>query len=257
MKLKNKNVVITGASSGLGQAIAISFAREGGNIVFSYQSNDSGALSTEKQIKAFGVNCLAVKTSLQHISQLQIFISKAEAFFGDIDILVNNAGIVTRYSSCLEISVDDFDLIQAVNVRAPFILSQWAGKKMIEQGKGGSIINISSVSAEVTSIGLTHYECSKAAINRLTQSMASELAAHNIRVNAIAPGLFATNMNSHQHQSNNAVWQDRVSHIPMKKAGEPNQISALAVLLASSDGELITGEVVTIDGGISINSLLR
>lgn len=257
MKLAGKKALITGASSGLGQAIAIAFAKEGADIIFSYQSNDEGAAATQQQIQSLNRKCLAIKVALQDVEQLQKLMSQAENFLGEIDILVNNAGTLTRHPNFLDISADDFDLIQAVNVRAPFLLSQWATKQMIKQGRGGSIIHISSASAEVTSVGLAHYECSKAAINRLTKTMASELAPYHIRVNAIAPGLFATNINSHQHQSNTKIWQERCARIPMKKAGEPHQISALAVLLASDDGELMTGDIITIDGGISINSFLR
>jgi len=221
MKLAGKKAIITGASSGLGQAIPIAFAKEGADIVFSYQSNDEGAAVTQQQIEALNRKCLSVKVALQEVTQLQAFISQAESFLGEIDILVNNAGTLTRHPNFLEISADDFDLIQAVNVRAPFLLSQWAAKQMMKQGRGGSILHISSASAEVTSPGLAHYECSKAAINRLTKSMASELAPYHIRVNAISPGLFATNLNSHQHQSNTEVWQQRCARIPMKKAALP------------------------------------
>lgn len=257
MKLAGKKALITGASSGLGQAIAIAFAKEGADIVFSYQSNEKGATATQQQIQSLNRKCLAVKAALQDVTQLQALMSEAENFLSEINILVNNAGMLTRHPNFLDISVDNFDLIQAVNVRAPFLLSQWAAKQMIKQGRVGSIIHISSASAEVTSAGLAHYECSKAAINRLTKTMASELAPYQIRVNAIAPGLFATNINSHQHQSNPEIWQERCARIPMKKAGQPDQISALAVLLASDDGDLMTGDIITIDGGISINSFLR
>lgn len=257
MKLAGKKALITGASSGLGQAMAIAFAKEGADIVFCYQSNEIGAATTQQHIEALNRKCLSVKVALQDVAQLQAFMSQAESFLGEINILVNNAGTLTRPPNFLDISVDNFDLIQAVNVRAPFLLSQWAAKQMMKQGRGGSIIHISSASAEVTSAGLAHYECSKAAINRLTKSMASELAPYHIRVNAIAPGLFATNINSHQHQSNTAIWQERCARVPMKKAGEPHQISALAVLLASDEGVLMTGDIITMDGGVSINSFLR
>ncbi len=257
MKLKGKKAVITGASSGLGQAIAIAFAKEGADIVFCYQSNEAGALCTKEHIEDVNKKCLAVKVELQDINQLQSFMLQAEIFLGGIDILVNNAGTLTRHSSFLDISSENFDLIQAVNVRAPFMLSQWAAQQMIKQRRGGSIINISSASAEVTSAGLAHYECSKAALNRLTKSMASELASYNIRVNAIAPGLFATNINSDQHSTNSEVWQKRCARIPMGRAGQPDHISALAVLLASDDAALMTGDIITVDGGISINSFLR
>ena len=257
MKLKGKKAVITGASSGLGQAIAVAFAKEGADIVFCYQSNEEGALHTKKLIENENRTCLAIRVELQHIDQLQQFITRAENHLGEIDILVNNAGTLTRHSSFLDIPIDEFDLIQSVNIRAPFFLSQWAAKHMIKQGRGGSIINISSASAEVASLGLVHYECSKAALNRLTKSMASELAAHNIRVNAIAPGLFATNINIDQHSKNPTLWEERCLRIPLKKAGTPDKIVALALLLVSDDGDLITGDIIAIDGGIGINSLLR
>lgn len=252
VNLESKKVIITGASSGLGQAIAIAFAKAGADIVFSYQNNHQGAENTLAHIHQLGRKGLALTAQLQNTEELQAFSDKALNFLKGVDVLVNNAGTLTRHMDFMAISLDEYDLIQAVNIRAPFFLTQQVANVMIGQGTGGSIINISSISATVTSQGLAHYECSKAALNRLTQSTASALAKYHIRVNAIAPGLFATNLNADQHG-----WQNRCAHIPLQKAGNPEDITPLALLLASDDGALITGEIIAIDGGIALNSLLR
>lgn len=253
--LTGKRVIITGASSGLGQAIAIKFAKAGADIVFCYQNNDEGATSTCEVIQSCGQKPLACRVDLQNHESLTEFFEKAVDFLNGVDILVNNAGTLTRHPHFLDIAPHQFDQVLAVNIRAPFVLTQYAAQTMIHQKKGGSILNISSISATTATHGLAHYECAKAALNRFTQSAAGELAPYNIRVNAIAPGLFATNMNHDQRAKQTELWQQRCSHIPLKRAGMPEDITSLALLLVSDQGSLITGQTIAMDGGISINRL--
>lgn len=255
MRLDGKRMIVTGGSSGLGQAIAIAFAKAGADIVFSYQHNQAGAEQTGEMLTQLGRKNCAIAVCLQDIDALNAFFDQAITFLGGIDGLVNNAGTLTRHANFMKISLAEYDLVQAVNLRAPFVLTQLAARRMMTQGTGGSILNISSISATVASPGLMHYECSKAALNRLTQSAACELAPYHIRVNAIAPGLFATNLNVEQRTSNSTLWQQRCERIPLQQVGVPENITALALLLASDAGALITGEIIAIDGGVSINRI--
>lgn len=141
-----------------------------------------------------------------------------------------------------------------MNVRAPFILMQEIATHMKENHIGGSILNISSISAEITTPGLMHYECSKAALNALTRSAASELATYSIRVNGIAPGLVETNINEIQRKDDPDAWIQRSSKIPLGKAGLPDDIASLAIFLISEEAAWITGSIIAVDGGMGVAS---
>lgn len=254
MRLVNKRAIVTGGSSGIGQAIAIAFAQEGADVVITYQQNKAGADETLAQIQQLGRQAQAVKVNVLSYDGLATFIKEANDLLGGIDILVNNAGTLTRCKDFLAIPIEEVDLLHQVNYRAPFILTQLVAKQMKNQGTGGSIINISSVSTELVAPGFAHYEASKAALNMLTKSAASELAAYQIRVNAISPGLVATAINADQHQTNTEVWQKRCSKIPLKRAAEPCDITPFAVLLASDESSWTTGTIIHVDGGMVVNS---
>ncbi len=255
-RLNNKKAIITGGSSGIGQAIAVAFAREGADVVIAYQHNQTGAEETLKQIRQFDRQCQAFNVDLSSKDALEAFIQQSCDFLGSVDILVNNAGTLTRCKSFFDIPVEDIDLLHNINYRAPFILTQLVAEKMMTQG-GGSIINISSVSTELVAPGFAHYECSKAALKMLTKASASELAEYHIRVNAISPGLIATNINADQRKHNVAVWEKRCSKIPLKQAGSPSDIVPIAVLLASDESAWTTGSIIHVDGGMTVASHFR
>ena len=257
MRLKEKRAIITGGSSGIGQAIATAYAKEGADIVIAYQSNQAGAEATQSKIRALGRECHTLAVNLLDASALASFFSKACELLGGVDILVNNAGTLTRCKNFLAISPEDIELVQNVNYRAPFILMQLAAQQMKKQGYGGSIINISSVSTELAAPGFAHYECSKAALNMLTKAAASELADDHIRVNTISPGLVATNINASQRENESVIWEKRCSKIPLKRAGEPDDIVPFAILLASEETKWTTGSIIHVDGGMVVNSHFR
>lgn len=253
-KLRNKSVLITGASSGIGQAIAIAYAAEGANVAFSYHSNVEGMKNTLDEIKNIGNVGFAFSASMADNCSIYKLVEDVIGCLGSIDILVNNAGMVTRFKDFLDISIKSLDEIQAVNLRAPFILTQEVAKCMKERDRGGCIINISSMSADIVSPGLTHYECSKAALHALTRGAAGDLAKYNIRVNAIAPGLVATNINHAQRENDLDAWIQRSSKIPLGRTGMPKDIASLAVFLASEEASWMTGSIIPFDGGIGIAS---
>lgn len=250
--LKGKKALITGASTGIGRAIALAFAKQGADIVFSYRKNKLEAEQVLLQMTALGRSGHAVCADMSDIQNLQYLITETTHFLGGIDILVNNAGMLTRHADFLDIPIDAFDEIIAANLRAPFVLSQLAAKQMIQQNSGGSIINISSISAEIISVGLAHYECSKAGLHMLTKTSANALAKHNIRVNAIAPGLTETEINRVQRETDPALWQTRLAKIPLSRIGKPEDIAHMAVVLACDASNWMTGSIINIDGGQSI-----
>lgn len=253
-ELQNMKAIITGGSSGIGQAIAIAYARAGADVVISYCHNEKGVEKTLALIEAEGRKAKAIRVDMTCLLELQALIKEGVAFLDGIDIFVNNAGTLTRHADFLEIPLDAFDQVQAVNFKAPFMLTQLVGEQMQKQGKGGSIINISSVSASIISPGLTHYECSKAALNMLTRASASALAKYRIRVNAIAPGLVETNINQAQRDHQPEIWEQRKTMIPLNRAGKPEDIAHMAVLLASNKSAWITGDIISVDGGISLKN---
>lgn len=247
--LAGKKALVTGASSGIGKSIALAFAEEGADVFISYHKNESGAQQTVSQIGALGRTSQAFCMDISDVQSLSVLVEKAIQFLGSIDILVNNAGTVTRHTHFLDIPVDALDKIMAVNLRAPFRLSQLVAQHMIQQKIAGSIINISSISAQVISPGLTHYECSKAGMHMLTRASANALAKDRIRVNGIAPGLIATNINRVQRETDPQLWASRVSTIPLGKTGTAEDVARIAVLLASDQSDWMTGSMINVDGG--------
>ena len=247
-----KTVLITGVSSGIGQAIAIAFAKEGANLAITYQKNREGAEQTQKAIQHLGRQCKIIQANLSSDSELFQLVPEALTFLGGIDILVNNAGMLTRHTDFLDISIEAFDLIQAVNYRAPFILTQAVARIMKERSHAGSIINICSLSSTLIVSGFAHYEASKAALAMLTKSSASDLAKYNIRVNAISPGLVETNINSRQRETMPDIWEKRCSKIPLQRTGKPGDVVPVALLLASSESAWMTGTIIGVDGGMAV-----
>ncbi|MBA2652713.1 MAG: glucose 1-dehydrogenase [Tatlockia sp.] len=257
MQLANKNALITGGSNGIGQAIALAFAYEGANVIFTYNQNKDEAHNTLNQM---GTNCTlkkAIQANLSDEKSIPHLLNEVGTHFDKIDILVNNAGIISRFANFLDISADALDELIKVNFRAPFVLTQQVARCMKVNATKGSIINISSVSATITSPGLAHYEASKAALNALTRGAANDLASYNIRVNTIAPGLVTTNMNKMQREQHTDQWDLRKSKIPLGRVGKPSDIANLAVFLASDASEWMTGAIIPLDGGFSVASLFK
>lgn len=243
--LKDKVAIITGASKGIGRAIAINFAKEGAKVVLNYRSDDNGAQEILKEIENSGGVALLHKGDVSDFSVAENLIKFCIEKFSRIDILVNNAGI-TRDTLLLRMKEEDFDSVINVNLKGSFNCVKHASSFMIKQ-KYGKILNISSVIGLIGNVGQINYAASKAGIIGMTKSLAKELGSRRINVNAIAPGFIETDMTS--------VLEDKtketiMSHIPLKRMGSVEDVSNLAVFLASDLASYITGQVITVDGGM-------
>jgi 3-oxoacyl-[acyl-carrier protein] reductase len=245
MNLKGKVALVTGASRGIGKGIAIELAKAGACVIINYKSNDKAAEETLEELRGLGAYALKIKGDVSDYGFSKRMIETTVEKLGKIDILVNNAGI-SKVGLFMDALPEEWDNILNVNLMGTINCSHNAVKEMVKQ-KSGSIINISSMWGNVGASCEVIYSASKGAINAFTKALAKELAPSNIRVNAIAPGVIDTEMNG---------WlsdEDRKSlleEIPMMKFGEVDDIGNLVTFLASENSKYITGQVITIDGGM-------
>ncbi len=245
--IMNKNVVITGASRGIGRACAIAFAREGDNVLIGYNKNKAAAEETLAAVLSFGVKGAIFEFSAEDDASARRLIAKAMYEFGAIDVLINNAGIA-RAALMSDVTREDFHELFAVNVGGAYFASQAAAREMINAG-GGNIINISSMWGQVGASMETLYSATKAALIGLTKAMAKELAPSNIRVNCIAPGVIDTDMNACYDAAAMDALREKT---PLSRLGTPEDIAEAAVFLASDKASFITGEVLAVNGGFVI-----
>lgn len=243
--LKGKNVIITGASRGIGRGIAILFAEHGANIAFTSLKKCDNVISLESELKSSGVKG---KGYISDASNYKESISLADQVikdFGSIDVVVNNAGI-TKDNLLMRMSENDFNSVMQVNMNSVFNLTKAVLRPMLKQ-KNGSIINMSSVVGIKGNLGQANYSASKAAINGFTKSTALELGSRNIRCNAIAPGFIETEMTA-------ALAKDQINDwaksIPLKRNGEVKDIANVALFLASDLSSYVTGQVINVCGGM-------
>ncbi|MGD0803573.1 MAG: 3-oxoacyl-ACP reductase family protein [Candidatus Bathyarchaeia archaeon] len=249
MKLDGKVAVITGASRGIGKAIAETFAREGADIVVNYVKSVNDAKEVVKNIKAMGRRAIAVKADVSKRTEAQRMFNKVLAEFGRVDILVNNAGIGTG-GTTLDTSEEDWDRVIAVNFKGPFNCTQIASKMMVEQ-KSGKIINISSISGlGGAPVGELAYCCAKAALIAMTTVAAQDLGPHGINVNSVAPGWTRTDMTSRSTREKTEELQKlKAGMAAMRRIGEPQDIANAVLFLASDESSFVTGQVLVVDGG--------
>ncbi len=253
MLLHDKTALITGANSGIGEAIAYEFAREGAHVAVNYVEHENEARKISEVITNMvytGQKSGCFRADVSSTSELQHMIDEVVKMFGRIDILVNNAGIQTE-KPFIELTEEEVDRVWAVNLRGTFFCSQFVARKMIESGIRGRIINISSVHQDIPRTKVAHYAASKGGIKMLTKVMALELAAYNITVNAIAPGAIETPMNE-RVLSNPESKQKVENTIPLNRFGEPEEVARVAVFLASEHADYVTGATYYVDGGLSL-----
>ncbi|MDD6214288.1 MAG: 3-oxoacyl-[acyl-carrier-protein] reductase [Firmicutes bacterium] len=243
--LKGKTAIITGASRGIGRAIAIKLAENGADVALLYCGNAIKAEETAVQAAQFQVYSKAYRCNVSNFSECESIVKQIIGDFGKIDILVNNAGI-TRDMLLLQMKDDDFGAVIDTNLKGAFNMIKQCYRPFIKQ-KHGKIINISSVSGLMGNAGQANYSASKAGIIGLTKSVAKELASRGICCNAIAPGFVETDMTADFRDN-----ADIISSIPMKRMAKPEEIANLAAFLADDTSDYITGEVIRIDGGLAM-----
>ncbi|WP_036613211.1 3-oxoacyl-[acyl-carrier-protein] reductase [Oribacterium sp. P6A1] len=243
--LKGKTAIVTGASRGIGRAIAVELAAKGCNVVVDYAGNVNAAEETVKLCQEAGASAIAVCADVSDEKAVNELISKAQENYGSIDILVNNAGI-TRDNLMLRMSAEDFDEVISKNLRGAFLMTKYAGKIMLKQ-RAGRIVNISSIVGLHGNAGQANYSASKAGIIGLTKTTALEYASRGITANVIAPGFIDTDMTSSLPEK---VKESMLSRIPAGKFGQAEDIAKAVAFLASDDARYITGQVLGVDGGM-------
>lgn len=248
MQFANKKIIITGANRSIGQAMAIAFAKEGADIVISYRQSKQGADETVRLITAACGKATAVQCDFTNMENVQTFAKQAINILGGIDVLINNAGALSR-ERMLQITPEKMQYVFQVNTLAPLYLAQLCAESMIDNQRPGNIINITSIAAMTTLPKGILYASSKAAINKWTQNAALDLAEHNIRVNAIAPGVIEAGMNENTATENPELWETYLNKIPLKKCGTPEDVTNMALFLASDKAKWITGKIYAVDGG--------
>ena len=239
--------VVTGASKGIGKAIAVALAKEGYLVIVNYNGSEEAATKTVDEIIANGGKAKAYQCNVSQYDACQAFIEEVVNTYGGIDVLVNNAGI-TRDGLIARMSEEAFDQVIATNLKGAFHCIRFAVKTMMKQ-RSGRIISISSVSGVLGNAGQANYSASKAGIIGLTKSVAREVAKRHITVNAIAPGFIKTDMTD---QLSDAVKENVTQSIPLGEFGTPEDIANAVVFLASEKASYITGQVLCVDGGMAM-----
>ncbi len=242
---KGKNVVVTGGSRGIGRAIAIEFGRKGANVVINYVSSDAEAEKVAEEIKSLGGNASLVKGDVSSFEEGKKLIDETVKVFGTIDILINNAGI-TKDGLIMRMKEEHFDKVIDINLKGVFNTCKSAVSHMLKQ-RSGKIINISSVVGVVGNAGQANYAASKAGVIGLTKSIAKEVGARGITVNAVAPGFIKSDMTDVLSEK---VKDGMLELIPLNRFGNVEDVARTVVFLASEGGDYITGQVINVDGGM-------
>lgn len=243
--LKGKTVIITGATRGIGKGIAEVFAKNGANVAFTFASSVEKAKILEKELENFGVKARSYQSDASDFDAAQKLADDVLEEFGQIDIVVNNAGI-TRDNLLMRMSLEDYEEVIRVNLNSAFNLTKAVTKQMMKQ-RSGSIINMSSVVGRKGNAGQANYAASKAGLIGFSKSVALELGSRNIRCNVIAPGFIETEMTEKLDPKAVEGWR---ATIPLKRGGTPQDIANACLFLASDLSNYITGQVLSVDGGM-------
>ena len=248
--LENKVAIITGAARGIGEAIALKFAEHGAHIAFTYVSDSSAEKATalEEKLKTFGVKAKAYKSNAGDFAQCEIFVNDVLKEFGAIDICVNNAGI-SKDNLLLRMTPEQWNDVININLNSVFYMTKQVIRPMMK-ARSGIIINMSSIIGETGNAGQSSYAASKAGIIGFTKSVAKELGSRNIRCNAIAPGFVETDMTSYLKEGESA--DKYKAAIPLGRFASPEDIANVALFLASGMGSYITGQTISVCGGMNI-----
>jgi len=244
MRFKDKVVLVTGSSSGIGKETALRFAAEGANVIVHGPLNNEELSDAHKKVAEKSPDSIKLACELSNSDEIRTMFREIESRFNRLDILVNNAA-TQNSTPFLEMKEDNWDHVIAVNLKAPFLCSQLAAKMMVKQG-GGRIINIGSVHEYQTKRNFIHYSTAKGGLVMLTKNMALELAEHNIQVNQVAPGAIATALTDPDRQ------KQFLTSVPAGRVGLPPEIASMVCYLASDEASYITGVSFTVDGGLTL-----
>lgn len=244
-KLEGKVAVVTGASRGIGRAIALKLADEGAKVVVNYSGSQAKAEEVVATIQENGGEAVAVQASVSKTEEVSALMDAAVKTFGSLDILVNNAGI-TRDNLLMRMKEDEWDDVLDTNLKGVFLCTKAVTRQMMKQ-RTGRIINISSIVGVAGNAGQANYVAAKAGVIGLTKTTAKELASRNILVNAIAPGFIETEMTEQLPED---IKQGMLTQIPLAKLGQPEDIAKAVAFLASDDANYMTGQTLHIDGGM-------
>ncbi len=245
--MSGKTAVVTGGSRGIGRAICLELARRGANVVFSYAGNTAAADKTLEELKALGVEARAIQGNVADPAAAKTLVDTAVKELGGIHILVNNAGI-TRDGLAMAMKEEDFDAVIETNLKGAFLCMKAAIRPMMK-ARYGRIVNLSSVVALRGNPGQVNYCASKAGLIGMTKSLAKEMGARGITVNAVAPGYISTDMTA---ALPDAARDAMLSTIPVGRAGSPEDVAAAVAFLASEEAGYITGQVLSVDGGMGM-----
>jgi 3-oxoacyl-[acyl-carrier protein] reductase len=238
--------LVTGGQQGIGRAIALALAREGAEVALNYLDDAGAAAGVAKEIRAGGRRCVPIQGDVSRASDVAALVEAAEREVGPVDTLINNAGTFPR-AAFLDLTEALWDRVHGVNLKGSFLVAQAVARRLVARGAPGAIVNLASAAAYRSSPRGAHYVASKAGVVGLTRAMALELAPHGIRVNAIAPGLTDTAQPRDGHSE--AELQAMARQVPLGRMGQPDDVAAVAVFLASPEARHVTGQVVHVNGG--------